>query len=65
LIQDVDVEALEEKKRRKEAKNSESKDPAERTCPECGKLYWHKRAMLYHRKIVHSGESSSVCFYSL
>jgi hypothetical protein len=42
-------------KKKKSVKNESANDPNDRTCPVCNKVYWHKRAMLYHKKIVHSG----------
>ena len=45
--------------KKKKLSKDDSNDPTDRTCPECHKIYWHKRAMLYHKKIVHSGKLMS------
>ena len=42
-------------KKKTKAPKDEATELNERTCPDCLKVYWHKRAMLYHKKIVHSG----------
>ena len=45
----------EEKKRRGAKPKTKETDPADRTCPDCGKSFSGRAAMRFHRRVVHSG----------
>jgi len=58
----LQVETLENRVDSLQCKPRGSKDSNHKTCQECGKVFWHRRAMIYHKKIVHSGKK--YFFYS-
>ena len=43
------------KQRRGPKPKIEDKDPAEKTCPDCGKSFSGRAAMRFHKRVVHSG----------
>ena len=55
LQEEEDEDVKPKKKKKRGPKPTFNNDPEHRTCPDCHKLFSVRPAMLYHRKVVHSG----------